>query len=108
MPPNLPFCVIKHRAPNGALRPLIQLSRLARLNVAVIKHRAPNGALRRVEGGEPWGDLREHVIKHRAPNGALRQLVRRNLTVGHGLGHKAPSAKRCIKTYLRDLEYTIG
>ena len=63
----------------------------------VIKHRAPNGALRRSEIGHVGGAVLR-VIKHRAPNGALRQdeIVNSNAALTHG--HKAPSAKRRIKT----------
>ena len=66
--------------------------------MSVIKHRAPNGALRPVNLG-PIRFLRVIVIKHRAPNGALRHELFGGV---HGyilsLCHKAPSAKRCIKT----------
>ena len=62
----------------------------------VIKHRAPNGALRLVTVRACDHDV--GVIKHRAPNGALRQdeIVNSNAALTHG--HKAPSAKRRIKT----------
>ena len=39
------FVVIKHRAPNGALRRTDSFFMGSEINV-VIKHRAPNGALR--------------------------------------------------------------
>ena len=110
---------IKHRAPNGALRP----SRRRRVlftsarhkapsakrciktrnqqcqhhpRPAVIKRRAPNGALRLKTGVGGHGLV--GAIKHRAPNGALRRNRGRILTVDHEGGDKAPSAKRCIKT----------
>ena len=61
--------VIKHRAPNGALR--LKSEALVDLVQRVIKHRAPNGALRL--GGFSYNtDVTKGVIKHRAPNGALR------------------------------------
>ena len=88
--------VRKHRAPKGALRPP-RRARSARCRSRVRKHRAPNGALRQ---WSLFGDHREtiHVRKHRAPIGALR------LKHGYHLfpkrkGQKAPSAKRCIKTF---------
>ena len=89
--------VIKHRAPNGALRPPRARSRNRTSYRSVIKHRAPNGALRQ-RTGQVVPQTHTRVIKHRAPNGALRQPAVLPL---HYLGltrHKAPSAKRCIKT----------
>ena len=60
--------VIKHRAPNGALRHAVE-GRV--LEVAeVIKRRAPNGALRLKTGVGGHGLV--GVIKNRAPNGAFR------------------------------------
>ena len=91
--------VIKHRAPNGALRPPRARSRNRTSYRSVIKHRAPNGALRQ-RTGQVVPQTHTRVIKHRAPNGALRQPAVLPL---HYLGltrHKAPSAKRCIKTAL--------
>ena len=38
------------------------------------------------------------AIKHRAPNGALRLATKAPIFVCYVDGHKAPSAKRCIKT----------
>ena len=63
----------------------------------VRKHRAPKAALRPpiLEVGSV--DL-ENVRKHRAPKGALRRLEGVNLPFCAGVGQKAPSAKRCIKT----------
>ena len=54
--------------------------------MVVIKHRAPNGALRPVVLGrvENLGDL----VKTRMVPTGMTGVV----------GHKAPSAKRCIKT----------
>ena len=66
--------VIKHRAPNGALR-LFEGYTVGGLT-DVIKHRAPNGALRLEHMGIPMR-LLVWVIKHRAPNGALRPRVSR-------------------------------
>ena len=112
--------VIKHRAPNGALRRHCRDARVSdhvshkapsakrciktcpcglpdQPNLEVIKHRAPNGALR---PGKPVtdDDFVWDVIKHRAPNGALR-LDTHSLSGRRWLPrHKAPSAKRCIKT----------
>ena len=64
----------------------------------VIKHRAPNGALRQVLLDAVEVILLQDVIKHRAPNGALRQILLGPLGVRMVKRHKAPSAKRCIKT----------
>ena len=68
----------------------------------VRKHRAPKGALRH-DGVCPVGGLIEEVRKHRAPKGALRHRVH-----GHTLtvfqGQKAPSAKRCIKTVVKQFK----
>ena len=44
----------------------------------VIKHRAPNGALRQVLLDAVEVILLQDVIKHRAPNGALRPYVNRS------------------------------
>ena len=63
----------------------------------VRKHRAPKGALRLIcSQGLPF--LIDPVRKQQAPKGALRppQSVGRGLI--SPLRHKAPSAKRCIKT----------
>ena len=71
---------------------------------AVRKHRAPNGALRPLSEILEICSC-HHVRKHRAPNGALRP--RTNLGSGNLVGHsqKAPSAKRRIKTHrLTDLQ----
>ena len=69
--------VIKHRAPNGALKRCCSRSGSGNRRPRVIKHRAPNGALkpltRRSEG------YAVTVIKHRAPNGALKPLVTMSL-----------------------------
>ena len=63
----------------------------------VRKHRAPNGALRQFEA-HSWA-FEYRVRKHRAPKGALR-LDRLSLgSCSLCDGQKAPSAKRCIKTY---------
>ena len=45
------------------------------------------------------GATRRTVRKHRAPKGALRQLIMINIDELMTLGQKAPSAKRCIKTW---------
>ena len=86
-------CVIKHQAPNGALRQLI--FRIVRIVSCcqVIKHRVPNGALR-----PPRAELflvgTRGVIKHRAPNGALGQVdleARVESEVGDVIKHQAPN-----------------
>ena len=113
--------VTKHRAPKGALRPAIA-SRAEDVSACchkapsakrciktcvhpvagsvarhVTKHRAPKGALRLNSSSLSRRD-KSGVTKHRAPKGALRPI----LTFSHELPissrHKAPSAKRCIKT----------
>ena len=63
--------VIKHRAPNGALR-LHWFIGSQHLFHDVIKHRAPNGALRRADLGILPPAFTERVMKHRATGGALR------------------------------------
>ena len=83
--------VIKHRAPNGALRLHEGLHRRREV-AAAIKHQAPNGALRLV--GHDGESDRAHVIKHRAPNGALRPVGRELLDdriVAHVIKHRAPN-----------------
>ena len=40
-----------------------------------------------------------HVRKHRAPNGALRRILTGEPSVRVSSGQRAPSAKRCIKTF---------
>ena len=87
--------VIKHRAPNGALRH----QRLSTHNCIRGCHKAPsaNGALR-LERGELAVERLGCVIKHRAPNGALRLSIRNARSECRRGRHKAPSAKRCIKT----------
>ena len=112
--------VIKHRAPNGALRPS-DGQHVEGAGLQVIKHRAPNGALRRISSSASKMSSSGHkapsakrciktfedvavcrggsfVIKHRAPNGALRPNFNNAIHVRTPLCHKAPSAKRCIKT----------
>ena len=87
--------VIKRRAPNGALRPIVGFP-VAVSCCKVIKHRAPNGALRRervvltVDG--------QLVIKRRPPNGILRRGFVDTRSNGGVSSHKAPSAKRRIMT----------
>ena len=61
----------------------------------VLKHRAPNGALRQ-RIVELLRQILNLVIKHRAPNGALRQRVLGHELLCLLSGHKAPSAKRRI------------
>ena len=68
--------VRKHRAPKGALR-LFQVSLTRFVTAWVRKHRAPKGALR-----------------HGAVNDGQHAVCKRQ---------KAPSAKRCIKTYSAEL-----
>ena len=63
--------VIKHQAPNGALRPRPFVGGEGQLH-GVPKHRAPKGALRPVELLLLVDCGR--VRKHRAPQGALRRL----------------------------------
>ena len=70
--------------------------RLRKKSPRVRKHRAPNGALRPV-GDQFDGVLLLNVRKHRAPNGALRQIIEPRLSA-HVAGQKAPSTIRCIKT----------
>ena len=104
--PRVGVQVIKHRAPDGALRLLVvdlngdtlirhkapsarrciktlRTSTRTRTLRPVIKHRAPNGALRHTGINDGIPVLELHVIKHRAPNGALRQAKRALL---HGRG----------------------
>ena len=115
--------VIKHRAPNGALR---RIRACRDLRAVGFRYKAPSAkqciktdssprscrtdpchkapsAKRCIKTGEPGrGECRvvSFVIKHRAPNGALRhqRLSTHNCIRGC---HKAPSAKRCIKTRTR-------
>ena len=89
--------VRKHRAPNGALRLVMQIMSCFVI-VRVRKHRAPKGALRRF-CELPHG-LRAAVRKHRAPKGALRHLFG-----AHGAGrfngvrkHRAP--KGALRLFL--------
>ena len=63
----------------------------------VRKHRAPKGALRPNQN-DFFTPLTTPVRKHRAPNGALRLPHDEAGADGFDGGHKAPSAKRCIKT----------
>ena len=63
----------------------------------VIKHRAPNGALRHVGRRIRRRRHRRHVIKHQAPNGVLRRDLIPVLSRQLPGSHEAPSAKRCIK-----------
>ena len=63
--PSAKRCIKTHRR-----------SRRARRWKPVIKHRAPNGELRLVVE-IPHQGLAARVIKHRAPNGALRPVVHR-------------------------------
>ena len=120
-----PFCVRKHRAPKGALRPVNGNFDGSFFGV-VRKHRAPKGALRLV-GFHSRNSFVKYVRKHRAPKGALRhpdrgqrrrrlQLVRKHRAPKGALRpeqqtvvyqtpderQKAPSAKRCIKTNLKN------
>ena len=88
--------VRKHRAPNGALRLHHEREHGADTPRRVIKHRAPNGALRR--SSSSLLRISALVIKHRAPNGALRHDILLRVNVLERVRHKAPSAKRCIKT----------
>ena len=64
----------------------------------VRKHRAPKGALRRVNRCGKKYDL--DVRKHRAPKGALRPSPSQPSTFASWMSQKAPSGKRCIKTFL--------
>ena len=86
--------VIKHRAPNGALR----LRRGGRDLACLDGHKAPS-AKRHIKTGRPRSRCRTRnlVIKHRAPNGALRPAQPAS-TVSVRSGHKGPSIKRSIKT----------
>ena len=116
--------VRKHRAPKGALRLEKHFSSVQD-EILVRKHRAPNGALRRGRGvcllgceyprqkapGAKWciktaqqgsffsSLLWGRVRKHRAPKGALRPCYHPHLLTNYKLSQKAPSAKRCIKTW---------
>ena len=90
-----PTIVIKHRAPNGALRPWRTVT--ARYTESM-GHKAPS-AKRCIKTIEHVSVRLQplQVIKHRAPNGALRLFSGRRELLSVA-GHKAPSAKRCIKT----------
>ena len=116
--------VRKHRAPKGALRPVLSVTLSVALSLAR-KHRAPNGALRRsllatsvvnslqsqkapsakrciktLLGRELAAQLQDRVRKHRAPKGALRlNGLNGRLKLLHR--QKEPSAKMCIKTQTR-------
>ena len=70
--------------------------------VKVTKHRAPKGALRLPLPAPSGLQVAPGVTKHRAPKGALRHDE--HYPSGERIlktGHKAPSAKRCIKTWAR-------
>ena len=90
-------CVRKHRAPKGALRPVVDGKRL---EIVQNSQKAPSAkrcikTLREV----PTHRARcPCVRKHRAPKGALRRkpVPEQERPASHG--QKAPSAKRCIKT----------
>ena len=69
----------------------------------VRKHQAPNGALRPTECSSLERDRLEAVRKHRAPNGALRRRGSGGFRSHSYRRQKAPSAKRCIKTPLKDI-----
>ena len=64
----------------------------------VRKHRAPKGALRLRPHIEPE-PVHVRVRKHRAPKGALRLIDGHFFEVHWFACQKAPSAKRCIKTF---------
>ena len=84
--------VIKYRAPNGALRPVIAAAHGCG-EVEVIKHRASNDALRRADLGILPPAFTEGVIKHRATGGALRHARPRGVgcSVVHGHKDRAPN-----------------
>ena len=65
---------------------------------SVTKHRAPKGALRPIWNGTLPAAVAWLVTKHRAPKGALRLDPTDDGTLTGTARHKAPSAKRCIKT----------
>ena len=89
--------VRKHRAPKGALRR--NADDLLCENVEPVrKHRAPKGALRHGEDCRHKLEL-QHVRKHRAPKGALRLQDIPPPRLVFTRSQKAPSAKRCIKTW---------
>ena len=121
----LTLLVRKHRAPNGALRRWRRRRTPARAGrrqkapsakrciktrqarvypcpawQRVRKHRAPKGALRLSSREAARTAPPGSVTKHRAPKGALRQVPFAHSRINVILGHKAPSAKRCIKTHL--------
>ena len=88
--------VRKHRAPKGALRPLI-ISRQRLSTHQVRKHRAPKGALR--PAGSSNGSVSQNAGQ-KAPS--AKRCIKTRVGGGHVYGdlrsQKAPSAKRCIKT----------
>ena len=83
---------MKHRAPNGALRPVVAAAHGCG-EVEVIKHRASNDALRRADLGILPPAFTERVIKHRATGGALRHARPRGVgcSVVHGHNDRAPN-----------------
>ena len=85
--------VRKHRAPNGALRQLIE----EHDDTLAFHQKAPS-AQRCIKTLLCGGlTICQRVRKHQAPKGASRQLGYR--FVRHpGERQKAPSTKRCIKT----------
>ena len=93
----MPDC---HKAPSAkrCIKTINENEPIKASNI-VIKHRAPNGALRQAAG--PVVGAVSGVIKHRAPNGALRLVLVLAISTLN-LSHKAPSAKRCIKTPQHD------
>ena len=90
--------VIKHRAPNGALRPGATLYEWQTYDV--IKRRALNGALRR---DQHCYHRHHHQSRHKAPSTKRRiktvvsESERRTVL---GVSHNATSAKGCIKTQI--------
>ncbi len=93
--------VRKHRAPKGALR-LQRLSLISGSHLTFVrKHRAPKGALRHPDRGQRRRRL-QLVRKHRAPKGALRPEQQTVVYQTPDERQKAPSAKRCIKTNLKN------
>ena len=89
--------VRKHRAPKGALRPVIE-DTLADHVHAVRKHRAPKGALRLETLNRTNNPLNN---RQKAPSAIRCIKTHRSGRPGRGereCRQKAPSAKRCIKT----------